>query len=502
MDPVLQFQPWLEFNRAMIRAGPAAALERPAPAAGRPTWPTARARSSTRSTLIAYLGTLPDGPTPGWPPRGSGWPGWGCSCWRGRWGLGAWGRWFAGLVYPVLRLPGRLAALSRSRPSPSGCPGCSWRATGCCERPGPRAVGLLALVVGLVLLGGHVQTSAHVLLARRALRALAARRSAEMPRRPAADRAAWPGARGSRSGSSLAAVEIVPLGVYLAQEPGLGRSRARAAGRRGRSTRPRLLDAVCTALPYAFGSQRRGHPNLAQGAGGPQPERVGGRLRGPGHAGLAGARWRWSARRRQPRVAFLAGLAAFGALGAFGFPPVDNLLRALPVLDVTDNRRLTLWVAFGLVAAGWDRARRTWPAPIGAGDAPGSLLARSAAVVLGLGRGRGAARSSRGSASRAERALRPSRRGDAGGRLRRRTARGPSGRSARPSTSCRATYGLAGRRARRAGRPRPALRGAAVRLSRRVRPVLLGADAGRPARLRLRPEPGDRRRRRPAPSRR
>ena len=39
-------------------------------------------------------------------------------------------------------------------------------------------------------------------------------------------------------------------------------------------------------------------------------------------------------------------------MGAFRLPPVDNLLRALPVLDVTDNRRLTLWVAFALALLG------------------------------------------------------------------------------------------------------------------------------------------------------
>ena len=57
-------------------------------------------------------------------------------------------------------------------------------------------------------------------------------------------------------------------------------------------------------------------------------------------------------RGREPRVAFLTGLVVFGAMGAFRWPPVDNLLRALPVLDVTDNRRLTLWVAFGLTLLG------------------------------------------------------------------------------------------------------------------------------------------------------
>ena len=95
--------------------------------------------------------------------------------------------------------------------------------------------------------------------------------------------------------------------------------------------RPRLLDAACTALPYAFGSQRRGHPNLARALGVHNLNESAG-----GFAGLATLVWlaplAWSARRDEPRVRFLAGLAAFGAAGAFGLPPVDNLLRALPVL--------------------------------------------------------------------------------------------------------------------------------------------------------------------------
>jgi Bacterial membrane protein YfhO len=57
-------------------------------------------------------------------------------------------------------------------------------------------------------------------------------------------------------------------------------------------------------------------------------------------------------RRRSPRANVLFGMVAIGAMGAFRLPPVDNLLRALPVLDVTDNRRLTLWVAFGLTVLG------------------------------------------------------------------------------------------------------------------------------------------------------
>ena len=140
-----------------------------------------------------------------------------------------------------------------------------------------------------------------------------------------------------------------PAGGYLAKSPVWGDRAARGSALW--SERPRLLDAVCTALPYAFGSQRRGHPNLARAVGVHNLNESAG-----GFAGLATLVWLaplgWPASAATARVAFLAGLAAFGAMGAFGFPPVANLLRAVPVLDVTDNRRLTLWVAFGLVLLG------------------------------------------------------------------------------------------------------------------------------------------------------
>src|SRR5205823_180395 len=101
----------------------------------------------------------------------------------------------------------------------------------------------------------------------------------------------------------------------------------------------------------AYGSQRRGHPNLARALGVHNLNES-----AAGYAGLATAAWlaplAWAVRRRCPRVGFLAGMVAFGLMGAFQWPPVDNLLRGLPILDVTDNRRLTLWVAFGLTLLG------------------------------------------------------------------------------------------------------------------------------------------------------
>ena len=208
------------------------------------------------------------------------------------------------------------------------------------DRPGPRAVAGLAAVAGCVLLGGQVQVGAHLFLA---AAAYAAWRSTA--RRPLL---AW--GIGMGLAVALAAIEVVPLGFYLARSP-VWTDRATEKASAWRLERPRVLEAACTALPYAFGSQRRGMPNLARGLGVQNLNEAAG-----GFAGLATLIWLaplgWGARREVPRAKFLGGLVAVGAMGAFGIPPVANLLRAVPVLDVTDNRRLGLWVAFGLVMLG------------------------------------------------------------------------------------------------------------------------------------------------------
>ena len=199
-----------------------------------------------------------------------------------------------------------------------------------------------------MILGGHIQTSAHVLL---------------LGGLYASMRCWWAGGRemdvrrvlvvwgaGIGLGLGLAAVQILPLGFYLAKSSvWADRQKERPAW--WAIARPRLLETVCTAAPYVYGSQRRGHPNLAKALGAHNLNESAG-----GFAGLASLIWLAPlavvARGRNPRTAFLAGVVALGALGAFQLPPVDNLLRALPVLDVTDNRRLTLWVASGLSLLG------------------------------------------------------------------------------------------------------------------------------------------------------
>jgi hypothetical protein len=149
---------------------------------------------------------------------------------------------------------------------------------------------------------------------------------------------------------ALASVQILPLGSYLAKSP-VWSARQSETAAWWKIARPRLLDLLCTAVPYVYGSQRRGQPNLAKALGVNNLNESAG-----GFAGLGTLLWlaplALVTRGRSFHVAFLAGLGLFGVMGAFRLPPVDNLLRALPVLDVTDNRRLTVWVSFALALLG------------------------------------------------------------------------------------------------------------------------------------------------------
>ena len=341
IDPVLQFQPWLEFNRAMLRSG-RLPLWNSMAGCGAPHLANGQSAVFDPFQVIAYLGRLPE--ALGWMAASRLWfAGLGMFLLARAWGFGAWGRWFSGLAFPfcgflVVWLSFPVANVAVWMPWAFLATEGVWR------RPSPRRVGWLALAVGGTLLGGHVQTSAHVLLAAGAYSCWKAWSSESKLQ----GLLAW--SLGITLGVGIAAVEVVPLGSYLAKSPVWG-DRERERTPPWRFSRPRVLDAACTALPYLYGSQRRGQPNLARGLGVHNLNESAG-----GFAGLATLIWlaplAWSARRVQPRVRFLVGLTAFGLLGAFRLPPVDNLLRALPVLGVTDNRRLTLWVTFGLVALG------------------------------------------------------------------------------------------------------------------------------------------------------
>jgi len=385
MDPVLQFEPWLAFNRAMLRRG-RLPLWNGFAGCGTPHLANGQSAVFDPFHLIAYLGPLPEAHARMAAARL--WvAGLGMFLLARAWGLGAWGRWFAGLAYPfcgflvvwllypvtgvAVWMPWLFLATDRV-----------------VERPDARGLGLLGLAVGCVFVGGHIQTSAHVLLASGAYtawRVAAAYRRGEAARGPGRAVAAW--SAGVCLGLAVASVSIVPLWFYLGKSP-VWSDRERERPSPWGLTRPRLPDAVCTAVPYAFGSQRRGHPNLARAVGVHNVNESAG-----GFAGLATLAWlvpqAWRSRRANPRVVFLAGLGAFGFLGAFGVAPVVNVLRAVPVVNVTDHRRLTLWVAFASVLLGgvgldrlgdaWTpRASRWW---LSAGAVGAAALALGAAIV-------------------------------------------------------------------------------------------------------------------------
>jgi hypothetical protein len=345
MDPVLQFQPWLEFNRSMIRLG-RLPVWNPFAGCGTPHLACGQSAVFDPFHVIAYLGSV---------PRALGWmaagrlmvAGLGMFLLARSWGCGFWGRWFAGLVYPFsgflivwLLYPVTSVAI--------WLPWLILASDAVLSQPRARPTGMLAIVVGLVIVGGHIQTSAHVLLAAglfacwRTITAIASLRDRWRPI------LAW--AAGIALGLTLGAAQIIPLGCYLAKSP-VWSDRLRESKACWVLSRPRLLDAACTALPYIFGSQRRGQPNLARGLGAHNLNESAG-----GYAGLIALIWlaplALSQRKRHTEVSFLLALGVVGAMAAFRLFPMDNLLRALPVLDVTDNRRLSLWVAFSLSLLG------------------------------------------------------------------------------------------------------------------------------------------------------
>ena len=166
-------QPALDGPRPSVRAvariqpdddppGPIAPLEPPR-GLRRPHLANAQSAPFDPFHLIAYVGTLPRANA--WIAAARLWvAGLGMFLLAGTWGLGGWGRWFAGLAYPFcgfmivwLLFPVTSVAV--------WMPWLFWATDRVLIRPEARRAGVLAVVVGFLFLGGHIQTSAHALLA-------------------------------------------------------------------------------------------------------------------------------------------------------------------------------------------------------------------------------------------------------------------------------------------------------------------------------------------------
>ena len=75
---------------------------------------------------------------------------------------------------------------------------------------------------------------------------------------------AW--SAGIALGVGIAAVEVVPLGATW-RKARSGATASASANPPGPWPGRGFLDSACTALPYLYGSQRRGQPNLAKAIG-------------------------------------------------------------------------------------------------------------------------------------------------------------------------------------------------------------------------------------------
>ncbi len=339
MDPALQFEPWLEFNRRLIRSG-RLPLWNSRAGCGVPHLANGQSAVFDPFQLVAYLGDA--AAARGVMAALRLWTaGMGIFLLARKWGLGRWGRWFAGMTFPFsgflvvwLLFPVAWSAV--------WTPWLVLAIDRLLDHPSTRRAAGVALATALVIAGGHIQTSAHVLV---------------LGGLYAIWRVMYGNGKGIIAvglgfglGLMIAAAQVIPLAGYLGQSS-VWRDREVERPAWWRLAPPRLLDAARLAAPYIYGGQRRGQPNLGRALGAQNLNESAG-----GCAGLATLIWLAPLAlvrpRRSAHAAFLAGLAVFGFLGAFGLPPVDNLLRAIPVLQVTDNRRLTLYLAFALPLLG------------------------------------------------------------------------------------------------------------------------------------------------------
>ena len=386
IDPVLQFEPWLEFSRAEIRSG-RLPLWNPYAGCGAPHLANAQSGIFDPVHLIAYLGTLPDAFA--WMAAFRLWIAGLGMYWLAReWNLGFAGRWFAGLTFPFC---GFLIVWLQYPVTPAAIwlPWLLWATQRLLNRPGIRQVAYVAAFTALPLLAGHVQTAAHLLLAAGLLTLFELfNRNGRTLKERLIPLTRW--GAGITLGVGLAAVQLLPLASYLSKSP-VWQDRLAERDRDGGAQPPRLLDSFCTAFPYLYGSQRQGQPNVAKFLGVHNLNESAG-----GYAGIPAwlvlAPLSMACLRVNRRVPFLLTLLALGFCLAFAIPPLPRLLGPLPILNVIDHRRTTLWLAFAtimLAAIGLDRLSTIRPArPAIVCSGLLALLMFAAALGLTFGRDR------------------------------------------------------------------------------------------------------------------
>ncbi|MFI5363415.1 MAG: hypothetical protein ACHQ49_15720 [Elusimicrobiota bacterium] len=205
----------------------------------------------------------------------------------------------------------------------------------------PRAWAAVAVVVGLILLGGHPPTALHILAAGAAYACFRAARQ-DLP----SDRRASLGAAGlaALAGFGLAAPALLPYFEYLS----LSSTRAASDALMRWSSRLPPWTLLHLLMPLASGSPSRGAEILGPAAFGFGPS--GNFVERAGWIGLPAlvfAALALARRGREPEVGFHAGIALFGLAAALGVPPLPWLWRLLPGFSAANPTRLLLLFCFG-----------------------------------------------------------------------------------------------------------------------------------------------------------
>jgi hypothetical protein len=214
------------------------------------------------------------------------------------------------------------------------------------RRPTVPRVLALAAIVWIQFLGGHPETSLHILSAATLFliwRTGMAFGEENDWRRLAYRLAAFSGAL--ILGTAGAAVQLLPLGEYILESAAL-RERLALAPALWFLPRPRLLAMIALVCPYCFGSHLRGDLPLGVFVGVGNFNELNGGYVGLVSLVLVGIAVVLGARRRLDLFFLLLGGLAFCV--AYAIPPIFNIIHALPLFRVSANTRSLLLLAFAI----------------------------------------------------------------------------------------------------------------------------------------------------------
>jgi hypothetical protein len=254
--------------------------------------------------------------------------------------LGAIGRWFVGLCFPFsgfivvwLQYPMGSVAI--------WLPWVIWLVERLIKHPSAARAGWLGLVLSVLHLSGHPETTAHILVVACAIwlwRCVGAERKGSRP---------WH----SLGWCSIAvflslvttAVQLVPTAEYLMQSEALAQRSAHRMSLLEFRT-PELLAMPALVAPYVYGSYLRGQPHVEKAFHVENFNEIAG-----GYTGLVTlcvlVPLAIQARRRYGWIPFWFALDGVCLAVVYHVPPFDNLVRLVPVLNVTQNERLLLIVS-------------------------------------------------------------------------------------------------------------------------------------------------------------